>query len=116
MAVLLGGQELQIHRIERDETVIGQLIELEAQFWAHVEEDEAPPADESESADRALRALYPQDSGRMLDFTEDMEMSALFSDLVAFHKQLEDQSDQEARLRQRMGNATRALFEIEDVN
>ncbi|WP_206198528.1 YqaJ viral recombinase family nuclease [Zoogloea dura] len=119
VAVLLGGQELQIHRIERDETVIAQLIELEAQFWAHVEADEAPPADGSESADRALRALYPQDSGRVLDFTGDMEMSALFSDLVAVRKVLEDQGDQEAQLRQRiqerMGDATRALFETGDV-
>ena len=31
VAVLIGGQELRIHRIERDETVIGRLIALEAE-------------------------------------------------------------------------------------
>ena len=33
VAVLIGGQELQVHRIERDEGMIARLIELERQFW-----------------------------------------------------------------------------------
>ncbi|MEN1641690.1 lambda-exonuclease family protein, partial [Pseudomonas aeruginosa] len=32
VAVLLGGQTLEIHRIERDEQMIARLIELERQF------------------------------------------------------------------------------------
>lgn len=39
VAVLLGGQTLEIHRIERDEQMIARLIELERQFWQHVETD-----------------------------------------------------------------------------
>jgi hypothetical protein len=39
--------------------MIAQLIELERQFWTLVEEDRQPPADGSDSADLALRCLYP---------------------------------------------------------
>lgn len=44
VAVLLGGHELQIHRIERDDDMIGQLIALERRFWDYVESDTPPPA------------------------------------------------------------------------
>lgn len=63
VAVLICGQELRIHRIERDETMIAQLIALERRFWHHVETDTAPPTDGSQSADVALRALWPRDTG-----------------------------------------------------
>lgn len=33
VAVLLGGQHLEIHRIERDESMIARLIDLERLFW-----------------------------------------------------------------------------------
>jgi putative phage-type endonuclease len=49
VAVLLCGQRLEIHRIERDEEVIARLMVLEARFWQYVETDIAPPADGSES-------------------------------------------------------------------
>ncbi|HDR8925982.1 TPA: YqaJ viral recombinase family protein [Burkholderia vietnamiensis] len=52
VAVLLCGQKLEIHRIERDDELIARLIPLEAQFWQYVTSDTPPPADGSESADR----------------------------------------------------------------
>ncbi|WP_342618399.1 lambda-exonuclease family protein [Rhodoferax sp. GW822-FHT02A01] len=115
VAVLICGQELQIHRIERDEAMIQQLIELERQFWRCVQTDEPPPADGSESADVALRCLYPQDSGQTLDFTHDMVMSATFSDLLAIRAHLQTCVELEAQLKQRiqerMGDASRAVFD-----
>ncbi|MCY1207053.1 putative phage-type endonuclease [compost metagenome] len=42
--VLLGGQDLQIYRIERDEAEIARLIRHERMFWRGVERDEAPPS------------------------------------------------------------------------
>ena len=120
VAVLLGGQTLQIHRIERNETMIAQLITLERAFWDAVESDTAPAADGSDSADRALRALYPQDSGQCLDFAGDVEMNATFSDLQAIRHALAQQDAQEAVLRhaiqQRMGEATRAVFETGEIS
>lgn len=50
VAVLMHGQNLQIHRIERDEALITKLIELEAKFWHYVQTDTPPPADGSSSA------------------------------------------------------------------
>lgn len=119
VAVLICGQELQIHRIERDETLIAQLIELEQRFWRLVETDTAPSADGSESAALALRALWPQDSGAMLDFRGDLEMSGAFSDLVALRGLLASTEQREAevrqRIQQRLGDASIARFETGEV-
>lgn len=119
VAVLLGGQDLEIHRIERDEGLIGRLIQLELAFWRYVETDTPPPADGSESADVALRCLYPQDSGETLDFSQDVPLSATFSDLVNVRQSLAALEQQEAlfkqALQQAMGDASKALFETGSV-
>lgn len=44
LIVLLGGQDLQIYRVERDEAEIARLIRLEQKFWSCVERDQAPPS------------------------------------------------------------------------
>jgi len=119
VAVLVCGQELRIHRIERDEALITQLIELEGRFWRHVETDTAPAADGSESSALALKALWPHDSGQVVDFRGDLEMFGSFSDLVAVRELLAATSRQEESLRQhiqqRMGEATVALFDGGEV-
>jgi len=119
VAVLVCGQELRIYRIERDETMIAQLIELERRFWHFVETDTTPPADGSESADVALRALWPRDNGDVLDLTDDMAMSSAFSDLLALRQVLADATAREARVKQRiqqrMGEATTARFDAGEV-
>lgn len=119
VAVLICGQDLQIHRIERDEAMITRLVKLERQFWRYVETDTAPPADGSDSADVALRCLYPQDSGTTLDLSQDIEMSAAFSDLLSVREVLTTNVLLEAqlkqRIQQRMGDATKVVFETGDV-
>ncbi|WP_393939540.1 YqaJ viral recombinase family protein [Comamonas sp. J-3] len=114
IAVLIGGQELQIHRIERDEAMIAQLIALEEQFWGWVQREEQPPADASDSADLALRCLYPQDTGETIDLTDDATAAQAFSQLVQIRQQINDWESQEALLKhqiqQRMGSASRASF------
>lgn len=120
VCVLLCGQEIRIHRIERDDALIDRLIQLERRFWHYVETDTPPPADGSDSAEMALRCLYPQDGGNTLDFREDREMSATFTDLVAVRADLAQREQLEAELRQkiqqRMGDASRALFETGSVS
>ena len=120
VAVLLGGQELQVFRIERDDTLIAQLVALEQQFWGYVERDQQPPADGSASAELALRCLYPRDSGTTLDLSTDLEMSGVFSDLLAVREVITTQTALESqlkqRIQQRMGEATRAVFEIGEVS
>lgn len=119
VAVLIGGQELQIHRVKRDEQLIQHLIALEQAFWNQVLNEQAPVADGSDSADQALRCLYPNDTGSTLDFSQDLEMSAVFSDLLAIRQTLETQTQLEAqlkqRIQQRMGDASKAMFENGNV-
>ena len=120
VAVLLGGQDLQVFRIVRDDAMIAQLIALERQFWDCVERDQAPEADGSDSADLALRALYPWDRGSTLDLSTDLEMSGVFSDLLAVRQVIATQTTLEAqlkqRIQQRMGEASRAVFETGEVS
>lgn len=119
VAVLLCGQALEVFRIERDEGLIARLVELEARFWRYVESDTPPPADGSESADRALRHLYPGHGGTV-DFTGDVQLSSTFADLVAVRAEIETRQAVEAQLKQTiqqaMGDATRARFETGEVS
>ena len=96
-----------------------RLIQLEEVFWGYVQSDVAPPVDGSDSADQALRRLYPNDVGSTVDFSQDLEMSAAFSDLVALRQTLDTQTKLEAllkqRIQQRMGDASKAVFETGDV-
>lgn len=119
VAVLLCGQALEVHRIERDDALIGQLIELEARFWRYVESDTPPPADGSESADRALRHLYPG-NGETIDFSDDPRLSSVFSDLIAVRGEIETRQQLEAQFKQMiqeaMGDAVRAVFETGSVS
>ena len=114
VAVLICGQELQIHRIERDETMIAQLIALEEQFWELVTAEKEPPVDASESASTALRCLYPQDTGEDIDLSEDEAASSAFAQLNQVRQLMNDWESQEALLKhqiqQRMGSASFARF------
>ncbi|MCP2086300.1 UNVERIFIED_ORG: putative phage-type endonuclease [Paraburkholderia sediminicola] len=119
VAVLLCGQKLEVHRVVRDDGLIARLIELEAAFWRYVETDTPPPADGSESADRALRCLYPG-AGGTVDFTGDRALSSTFTDLVAVRARIEGHQSIESKLKQTiqqaMGEADRAEFETGSVS
>jgi len=119
VAVLLGGQHLEIHRIERDEALIARLVQLEQAFWDYVITETPPPADGSESAELALRCLYPEDQGQTVDFTQDRKLSAAFADLLSVRQTLDGFEKLEAQLKQSlqqaMGDASKALFETGSV-
>jgi putative phage-type endonuclease len=114
VCVLICGQQIQIHRIERDDELIARLIELEQQFWHYVETDTAPPADGSASAQAALRALYPQDAGTVLDLSTDPDLNQTFDQYLDLRQQIEQAEQQEdhlkQQLQQRMGDASQAVF------
>lgn len=119
VAVLICGQKLEVHRVARDDALIARLIELEAAFWRFVETDTPPPADGSDSADRALRCLYPG-AGGTVDFTDDRRLSSVFADLVAVRADIEARQEVEARLKQTiaqaMAEADRAEFETGSIS
>ena len=120
VCVLVCGQEIRIYRIDRDDALIARLIELEQQFWRYVETDTPPPADGSDSADIALRCLYPHDSGNTIDLSRDSAMSAAFADLLTIRDEIANRAkvaeELKQRIQQRMGDASRALFETGDAS
>jgi putative phage-type endonuclease len=119
VAVLLCGQKLEIHRIERDDEVIARLMFLESSFWEYVTQDTPPRADGSESAARALRKLY-QDNGTTLDFSDDLELSKAFLDFVVVKSELEGNEKRLEALRQAlqeaMGDSSKAIFRTGEVS
>jgi len=120
VCVLICGQEIQIHRIDRDDGLIEALIRLEREFWHYVERDIQPPPDGSESADRALRSLYAHDYGDVADFRDNRAMSAVFADLQAIREEIatRDKIEQQLKqtIQQMMGSSSRALFETGSVS
>jgi hypothetical protein len=68
----------------------------------------------------ALRCLYPRDAGSVLDLSDDLEMSAVFSDLLAVRQTLDTQTKLEAQLKQciqqRMGEASSVVFETGEIS
>lgn len=114
VAVLLGGQEFRIYRINRDEEMIQNLIRLEQEFWHLVQTDTQPKADGSESSARALALLYPHDNGATLDYVSDTAMNSLFTNLVEVRTTRQQAEAQEEAIRQqlqeKLGEATVAVF------
>ncbi|MDR3410822.1 MAG: YqaJ viral recombinase family protein [Formivibrio sp.] len=114
VAVLIGGQDFRIYRVERNHDQIADLIEREAAFWKAVEEDIQPEVDGSASSGNALAWLYPRDTGQTLDCTDSPELNTLFDQLVQARRERECVEQQEDLLRQRlqssMGEASTACF------
>lgn len=59
IAVLIGGNTFRWKFIERDEELISMLIELEANFWKHVQNNTPPPLDGSDASARFLAERFP---------------------------------------------------------
>ncbi len=59
IAVLIGGNTFRWKFVERDEELISMLIELETDFWRHVEDGTPPPLDGSEAAAKFLAERFP---------------------------------------------------------
>ena len=62
LACLIGGQRLEVRRIERDQELEQRVLELEEAFWRHVEDGTPPPPDGSTATDEVLRRMYPGNS------------------------------------------------------
>jgi putative phage-type endonuclease len=120
VCVLLCGQEVRVHRIERDDELISQLIDLERQFWHYVETDTPPPADGSESSRIALQALYPKDTGITVDLSNDTTMGLRFDQLMSVRSQIKALSQTENELKHQiqevMQDASKASFRHGDIS
>lgn len=64
---LLGGQRMVWADIERDEMQIRRIIHHGAAFWSRVERRDPPEPDASEGTKRTLAALFPHDTGEVVE-------------------------------------------------
>lgn len=60
LAVLVGGQRLELHEIDRDERAIRLLLGRLEDFYGYLVRDVPPPPDGSDSSRDALLAMFPQ--------------------------------------------------------
>ena len=115
VAVLIGGQDFRIYRINRDDDKIADLIQREARFWQCVTDDQQPEPDGSDDAGQALQWLFPRDNGQTIDLSESAEYNALFSELLYLRQSKEETERQESQIKQRLqvalGSATAAVFQ-----
>jgi len=79
-AALIGGQRFVWCEVVRNDGFIEALESECVDFWRRVETGDAPPLDGSESTERALKRLYPRDSGRLVE---------LPAEAVLLHNQIE---------------------------
>jgi len=59
IAVLIGGNTFKWKFVERDEDLISMLIQLEADFWSHVQNGTPPPLDGSDASAQFLAGRFP---------------------------------------------------------
>jgi putative phage-type endonuclease len=79
VAVLIGGSDLRVIEIERDDAYIRDLIELERDFMQRIESRTPPPLDGSEATRRTLSRLHARDDGTQISATP--ETDQLLADL-----------------------------------
>lgn len=58
IAVLIGGQQFEYRKIERDNEDIAALLDMEREFWQHVTDRTPPAIDGSESCTNAIKEKY----------------------------------------------------------
>ena len=64
IAVLIGGNTFKWKFIERDEELISMLIQLETDFWNHVQDGTPPPLDGSDASAKFLAERFPNSTPR----------------------------------------------------
>jgi putative phage-type endonuclease len=117
LAVLVGGQKLELTTIERNQRAIDLLLILEEQFYGYLQRDELPPPDGSDSAREALNAYFAEATpGRAYRF--DKAGMSLYRELIARREQEKAVKTQrvalENRIKALMGDAEVALSPHDD--
>lgn len=78
IAVLVGGSDFHIYRVERNEELIEVLIAQGSYFWnTYVVPRVPPPIDGTKGATRMLRALYPDSDDTEMSSSEELNQTVL---------------------------------------
>jgi putative phage-type endonuclease len=85
LAVLIGGQRLEVREVERDDELIGLMLDAEEEMHGYLVRDECPPFTGSESDAEVIRHLFPQSvTGKVA--RADAELERIAHDARLWHK------------------------------
>ena len=104
IAALIGGNTFRWKFIPRDEEVIALLVQLEADFWQHVQSETPPPLDGSSASARFLAERFPSSVLR--------STVALPENAAALVQQYDEASQQIKALTERKQEAENLLKEM----
>lgn len=93
VAVLIGGNRFKWLYLERDESIIDLIIQLEAHFWRLVQTNTPPPIDGSRATTELLNRLYPHGKKQQI------ELPAEALDLIEAYELAKEQEEKAALLK-----------------
>lgn len=108
IAVLIGGNTFKWKFIERDDDLISMLIQLEGDFWEHVQNNTPPPLDGSEATAKFLNERFPD--------SIPLSKVELPDNAAALIRQYDDAYEEIARLNERKQEAENLLRQMLEDN
>jgi putative phage-type endonuclease len=94
VAVLIGGNQFKYFLIDRDDYVIDQIIQAEAEFMEMVEKNIAPEISGHKADTEYLARSFPEDNGEIGELNSDLEAFAVrYSSLQKQIKLLQEEAD-----------------------
>ena len=90
IAALIGNEELVIHKIDRNEEIINEIMDLEKMFWDKcILGEELPSPDGSEDYSKVLQVLYKDSIDEELILFEKGDLLKRYDDVREFVKNLD---------------------------
>lgn len=112
VAAWIGGDDLRLYRVERNERFIAAMVAKEEAFWRCIQDDIAPSVDGSEATARVLSRQFPQDSGAAIDLPS--EAAQWDADLQSLKKQIDELESRkreiENRIKAAIGDASEGVL------
>jgi len=108
----IGGDEVVVRLIERNQRFIDAMILKLKEFWGFVERKEMPPVDESEATRAMLGLIYRKDDGGEVTLPDEFnDLDRQLLEIKDEIKKLETRKDGiENRIKAEIGNATRGVL------
>jgi putative phage-type endonuclease len=111
---LIGGDEIAVRLIERNQRFIDAMMIKLGEFWQYVTDREMPPVDESEATAAMLGMIYPKDDGTEVSLP--IDFIGLDRELVSLKEQKKTIETRiegiENRIKAELGNATRGILPV----
>lgn len=90
VAVLIGNEELVIHRIDRDEKVISQVMNLEKMFWQKcILGGDLPMPDGSDDYSKVLKKFYKSSKNEEVILFEEASLMSRYDEIVQLLKDID---------------------------